>query len=132
MEESKSTKLNFRYFIRMALQRKISWETLLVFLDDLTPTLPKSKQAIEVLVMELQTLNSKLQFDLEDDDGIVEIVEILNTNTSNANGQETQLSAVDSTKKDGSNVNSELTQLEVTSENVSKDTDLIDNTEKVF
>ena len=74
MEESKSTKLNFRYFIRMALQRKISWETLLVFLDDLTPTLAQSKQAIEVLVKELQALQTKLQVNVGDDD-IVEIIE---------------------------------------------------------
>ena len=136
MEESKSTKLNFRYFIKMALQKKISWETLLVFLDDLTPTHPKSKQAIEVLVEELQALQSKLH-DNEDDGGIIEIVEILNTNTSNANGQKTQLSAVDSTKKDGNIVHSEIKQLEVVSENVearfvSKDTVMIDNAEKVF
>ena len=58
VEESKSTKLNFDYFIKMALQKKISWETLVVFLDDLTPTLSKSKQAIEVLVEELQALQS--------------------------------------------------------------------------
>ena len=63
MEESKSeTKLNFRYFIQMALQKKIYWETFLVFLDDLTPTLIQSKQAIEVLVKELQKLQSMSGF----------------------------------------------------------------------
>ena len=63
MEESKSeTKLNFRYFIQMALQKKISWETLLAFLDDLTPTLIQSKQAIEVLVKEFQKLQSMSGF----------------------------------------------------------------------
>ena len=63
MEDSNlGTKLNFTYFIQMALQKKISWETLLVFLDDLTPTLIQSKQAIEVLVKELQKLQSMSGF----------------------------------------------------------------------
>ena len=104
----------------------------MVFLDDLTPTLSKSKQAIEVLVKVLQSLHSNLRFELEDDDGIG-----MNTNTLNANGQEDQVSALDSTKKDGSNANFEIRQLEVISENVeasfvSKDTDVIDIAEKVF
>ena len=83
MEESKSTKLNFEYFIKMAVQKKISWETLLVFLDDLTPTLLKSKQAIEVLVNELQTLQFKLQGNIDDD--VSESVEIIEKVTPNSN-----------------------------------------------
>ena len=59
MEENKAT--NFEYFISMALRKKIPWNMLLVFLDDLTPTLVKSKQAIEILVKHLQCLDAKLQ-----------------------------------------------------------------------
>ena len=54
-------KLNFEYFITMATQDKISWDTLIVFLEDLTPTLDKSKQANIVLVKELQKMHKKLQ-----------------------------------------------------------------------
>ena len=129
MEDGKSgTKLNFRYFIKMALQKKISWETLVVFLDDLTPTLVQSKQAIEVLVKELQTLQSKLINDEVDHDEIVEIVEIMNTKTSNVSEEKPQSSAVEliqtkeklsisQAQKDGSNRKTEANQLEVKSQN---------------
>ena len=56
MEECKSTKLNFEYVIKSACQKKISWETLAVIFDDLTTTLVQSKQAIEVLLKELQNI----------------------------------------------------------------------------
>ena len=110
MEDGKSeTKLNFRYFIKMALQKKISWDTLLVFLDDLTPTLVQSKQAIEVLVKELQTLQSKVQEDKVEDDEIVEIVDIINTETLNVSIQNTQSTAVN---LNGTKKKSTISQLE--------------------
>ena len=137
MEDSKSgTKLNYKYFIKMALQRKISWETLLVFLDDLTPTLVQSKQAIEVLVKELQILQSKQQGrDLEDDE-IVEIVEIMNTETSNVSKEMPQSSAVDliqtkensnmsQSEKDGSGEDTDIRIQEVVSQN--NEVNLTDN-----
>ena len=137
MEDSKSgTKLNYKYFIKMALQRKISWETLLVFLDDLTPTLVQSKQAIEVLVKELQILQSKQQGrDLEDDE-IVEIVEIMNTETSNVSKEMPQSSAVDliqtkensnmsQSEKDGSEEDTDIRIQEVVSQN--NEVNLTDN-----
>ena len=131
MEDGKSeTKLNFRYFIKMALQKKISWETLVVFLDDLTPTLVQSKQAIEVLVKELQSLQSKVQNDEVDNykDEIVEIVEIINNEASNATIQNAQLSAANTTntnqksfisqfEKDVSDGNTEISKPEVVSQN---------------
>ena len=67
-------KLNFEYFITMATQDKISWDTLIVFLEDLTPTLDKSKQANIVLVKELQKMHQKLQEKGADDD--IDIIEI--------------------------------------------------------
>ena len=110
MEDGKSeTKLNFRFFIKMALQKKISWDTLLVFLDDLTPTLVQSKQAIEVLVKELQTLQSKVQEDKVEDDEIVEIVDIINSETLNVSIQNTQSTAVN---LNGTKRKSTISQLE--------------------
>ena len=120
----------------MALQRKISWETLLVFLHDLTPTLVQSKQAIEVLVKELQILQSKQQGrDLEDDE-IVEIVEIMNTETSNVSKEMPQSSAVDliqtkensnmsQSEKDGSEEDTDIRIQEVVSQN--NEVNLTDN-----
>ena len=54
-------KLDFEYFITMAMQGKISWDTLLVFLDDLTSTLGKSKDLNVILVKEHHQLHMKLQ-----------------------------------------------------------------------
>ena len=78
---SQMIKVDIEYFISMALQSKISWDTLVVFLDDLTPTLDQSKQAIKIIVKELQSLNSKLQDKIKDD--VESKIEILNRNTSN-------------------------------------------------
>ena len=128
MEENKSTKSNFEYFIKMALQKKISWETLMVFLDDLTPTLVQSKQAIEVLVKELQSLQSKLQEDKVDNDEFFEIVEIVNTEISNVSKEKPQSSAVDliqtkekssisQAQKDGCNRKTKISKPEVASHN---------------
>ena len=118
------TKLNFRYFIKMALQKKISWDTLLVFLDDLTPTLVQSKQAIEVLVKELQTLQLKFQEVKVDNDDFFEIVEIVNSEISNVSKQKPHSSAVDliqtkekssisQAQKDGSNRKTEISKPEL-------------------
>ena len=150
MEENKSTKSNFEYFIKMALQKKISWETLMVFLDDLTPTLVQSKQAIEVLVKELQILHSKLQEQTNIEE-TTDLIEVISTKNSSATIQNTQVTADilfkirnKSTNDqsleediDCSNENSEQQQIEATSKNIgasldAKDTSKIDNTEKEF
>ena len=49
-----SDKLSFNYFINLALSNKVPWKTLDVILDDLTPTLDKSKQLNKALLKELQ------------------------------------------------------------------------------
>ena len=62
----------------MALQEKISWDTLIVFLDDLTSTLDKSKQANIVLVKELQKMHFKLQEKGAEDNDIYIIDQLIN------------------------------------------------------
>ena len=79
-ETNKDLKLNFEYFIKMAMQDKITWDTLIVFLEDLTPTLDKSKQANIVLVKELQKMHQKLQEKGADDD--FDVIEIKPTENS--------------------------------------------------
>ena len=58
-------KIDFCYFIQMALEKNISWEMLAIFLNDLTPTLEKSKEVIDILLKELQTLQLKLDENLK-------------------------------------------------------------------
>ena len=53
--------LDFKYFINLALMNKLPWDSLVFVLKDLTTTLEKSNEVIEVLVQELQ----KLQIDLQ-------------------------------------------------------------------
>ena len=47
--------------IIMALKNEISWKMLDSFMEELTPTLDKSKQVIKILVKELQALQSSFQ-----------------------------------------------------------------------
>ena len=47
--------------ILMSLKNEISWKMLDLFLEELTPTLDKSKQVIKILVKELQALQSSIQ-----------------------------------------------------------------------
>ena len=53
-----ANKVNFRYFIFLAMQNKMSWEGVAFVLDDLASTLPKSKEVIQVLLKELQLIHS--------------------------------------------------------------------------
>ena len=54
-----ATTVNFKYFVSLAMQNKMSWEGLAFVLDDLASTLPKSKEVIQVLLKELQKLQSR-------------------------------------------------------------------------
>ena len=47
--------------IMMALKNEISWKVLNLILEELTPTLDKSKQVVKILFKELQTLQSSFQ-----------------------------------------------------------------------
>ena len=66
----------------MALEKKISWEMLAIFLNDLTPTLEKSKEVIDILLKELQTLQLKLDENLKAN--TEEVTEKLSEDCSNS------------------------------------------------
>ena len=53
--------LYFTSSIDQALQNNISWETLAFLLDELTPTLTKSKELNKVLLKQLEQLHINLQ-----------------------------------------------------------------------
>ena len=50
---------HFRYFIDMAIQDKMPFQSLMTLFDDLTPTLDKSKQLNKVLLEKIQKLAFK-------------------------------------------------------------------------
>ena len=54
-------KLNLKYFINSAMEKKIPWNLLTFFLNDLAPTLEKSREVVEILVKELEKLTLKLE-----------------------------------------------------------------------
>ena len=68
-------RLNLKYFINSALQKKIPWNSLTFFLNDLAPTLEKSKEVVEILVKELEKLALKLEESLIEENEEPEIVE---------------------------------------------------------
>ena len=67
--------LDFEYFVNLALVNKLPWDSLIVILNDWTPTLAKSKEVIEILVKELQKCptheeiyTTKLEGKIEEED----------------------------------------------------------------
>ena len=54
-----SNSLDFSYFIKLALQTEISWTELEAILEDLTPTLDKSKELNKVFLNELKSIHSQ-------------------------------------------------------------------------
>ena len=60
-EEGTKVLLDLKYFIQLAIWRKITWNALAFLLIDLAPTLEKSKAVIETLVQQLEKWVSKLE-----------------------------------------------------------------------
>ena len=55
--------IDFHYFIRMTIQKEMTWSTLSFLLTDLAVTPEKSKQVIKILVEELEKWVSKKESD---------------------------------------------------------------------
>ena len=60
-EDSDNIIVDFKYFISLVLNDKITWEAISFILNDLTPTLEKSKLVVEGLLQELRKLQSELK-----------------------------------------------------------------------
>ena len=58
---SAAENVDFAAFINSALNDQLSWEVLGVFLDNLTPTLSKSKDLNKILLQQLKQLNIQLK-----------------------------------------------------------------------
>ena len=65
--DSKEYEQELKLFIQMAYQARISWKALAIIIDHKTPTLDKSKQAIEILLENLQTIYTKFDELVNDD-----------------------------------------------------------------
>ena len=59
LQNSSASKI--KLLVNMALKGEISWINLTSLMDDLTPTLKKSKKVNKILLKELETLQSKLK-----------------------------------------------------------------------
>ena len=53
-EQAEEVTVNFRYFIQMAIEKKMPWNTLTHLLTDLAATPVKSKQVIKLLLQALK------------------------------------------------------------------------------
>ena len=52
--------VDFKYFIALALRKELYWKTLKGIFDGVTTDFAKSKELNEILINELETLQSKL------------------------------------------------------------------------
>ena len=66
-ELDQSVRVDYQYFIELAVQKKLSWNTLVHFLTDLAPTLDKSRQVIRILVQELEKWVTKVENEIEEE-----------------------------------------------------------------
>ena len=53
-----NSELGFKYLLNLALNQKVSWSKLKIFLEDLTSTYESSKKLNEVLLDELESRQS--------------------------------------------------------------------------
>ena len=81
-EQGTKVLLDLKYFIQLAIQRKITWNALAFLLIDLAPTLEKSKRVIETLVQELEKWVLKLE-----NGSKLDVTERLDTNEKEVNVQ---------------------------------------------
>ena len=58
-KEDKSSEVDFKSLVRLALDQKVSWTKLKSFLDDLASTFETAKKLNEVLLDEIQALHAK-------------------------------------------------------------------------
>ena len=79
-QNNKKVLVDFEYFIELAIQKNITWSTLIFFLHDLAPTLEKSKQVIETLVQELE----KWVLKVENNESNKDATEVLDVNEKQA------------------------------------------------
>ena len=70
------------YFIQLAIQKEMPWNTLAFMLTDLTNSLDRSKQVIRVLVKELEKWVLKVENDSNHD-----FTDMLDTNEKEGNAQ---------------------------------------------
>ena len=79
--ESTVCKTDFSYFVRMAVQNNIPWESLEMILKDLTPSLNETREVISILLKELETL----QLALKEKDKELEMYQNVDASMDNQN-----------------------------------------------
>ena len=57
----KVTKIDFSYFVGMALQNNMAWKTLAIILKELAPTLDETREVVSILLRELEVMQSILK-----------------------------------------------------------------------
>ena len=83
-QQRSNVKVDFRYFISLALQNKLAWQSLPSILSDFTPTLEDSKEVIEVLLNKLEKVHSELSRTrkVKDETSEIEVIDIDQPNST--------------------------------------------------
>ena len=76
--ENNKQEIDFKYFIHMALSKKMSWEMLGILFENIAQTLSQAKDLNKVLLEELRLCNCKLRENLPDITYVQEVEEIEN------------------------------------------------------
>ena len=137
-----NVKVDFRYFISLALNNKLAWQSLPSILSDFTPTVEDSKEVIEVLLKELEKLHSELSRtrNVSDETSENEVIEIDQADSTEQLSENVSLEANDLSvdanttllQTNTSDMDTEFVQEQVNAENIEDyDNENIQNDENV-
>ena len=79
-EQAEEVTVDFKYFILMAIEKKMPWSSLAHLLTDLAATPVKSKQVISLLIQELEKWISKVENTSKNTDSFSENKNIIEEN----------------------------------------------------
>ena len=109
-EQAEEVTVNFRYFIQMAIEKKMPWNTLTHLLTDLAATPVKSKQVIKLLLQELE------KWITNEDDKLKDVVTFSQNRSINEN------QSLESYSQDIETVDDEIEVLEVVKYKLNEET----------
>ena len=116
--EYKGTKVDFSYFVRMALQNNMAWNTLAMILKDLAPTLNETREIICILLKELEGL----QVALKKKDK--ELEKNLNVGSPEDSGDDVQENEHQISVKETETMDDEIKVIEVVKESINQEMNL--------
>ena len=107
-EANKGVRVDFQYFIQSAVNQEISWQALVIFLTDLTPSLDKSKEVIKILVEELEGWVRKSKIEANTDKTLpVDVAKKISFGKDDPNQMEDTAIKIESSSEESDNLSDE-------------------------